>query len=165
MHRLITRMPKATSAPIRAIGAPTGPQRKKKTFALVRDLGSRIRELFESWIAPLKPLELLFFLPHFFFFLEFRWKWRGRFAAFIHIWEMHLFGRTSSSGDDGGGGPREALSKARDLWILFIRLQGFFWLGEGGCLCYYVDFVYVAGRQGRNEPGGRLGRGYYALFL
>lgn len=53
-------MPKATSAPIRAIGAPTGPQRKKRIFVLDRDLGLRTRELFESWIALLKPLELPF---------------------------------------------------------------------------------------------------------
>ncbi len=78
---------------------------------------------------------------------------------------MHLFGRASSSGDDAGGGPRKALSKARGWGILFIRLQGLFWLGEGGCLCYCVEFFMIAGRQGRNEPGGGLGAGLLRPFF
>lgn len=102
-------MPKATSAPIRAIEAPTGPQRKKRTFALVRDLGSRIRELFESWIALLKPLELLFPSILRLLGVQMELAWLVR-SFYTHMGDGIFLAELLHQAMTGGGGPRKALS-------------------------------------------------------
>lgn len=102
-------MPKATSAPIRAIGAPTGPQRKKRTFVLVRDLGSRIRELSEFWIALLKPLELLFpsILRLLGVQMEMAWPFRG---LYTHMGDGIFLAELLHQVMTGGGGrPTEGI--------------------------------------------------------
>ncbi len=86
VHRLITRMPKVTSALVQAVGAPVGPRRRKKGQRTYRAISWGLARIWERWGCWIERLRLekapsrppYFFCLIFYFLAFFGWGHDGR---------------------------------------------------------------------------------------